>query len=120
MAVLAGGGREAVTHYRIERVFGPASRPAAARIACTLETGRTHQIRVHLAHVGAPCLGDPIYGAGAPAPAVRAAVVNSGLRRQALHAAVLGFLHPITGEALRFETPLPADMAKLEAALEAI
>jgi 23S rRNA pseudouridine1911/1915/1917 synthase len=69
---------------------------------------------VHLAHKGAPCLGDPVYGAGAPAPAVRAAIAAAGLSRQALHAAVLGFIHPITGEALRFETPLPPDMDELE------
>jgi len=118
MAVLRSGGREAVTHYRVERTFGPQARPLAARVACRLETGRTHQIRVHLASKGAPVLGDPLYGAGPPAPAVRQAMAEAGLKRQALHAAVLGFVHPITGEALRFETPLPADMARLEALLE--
>jgi len=118
MAVLRSGGREAITHYAVERAFGPASRPAAARIACRLETGRTHQIRVHLAHLGAPCLGDPDYGSGAPTLAVRQAMAAAGLKRQALHAAVLGFRHPITGEALRFATAPPADMALLEAALQ--
>ncbi|HEY5288854.1 MAG TPA: RluA family pseudouridine synthase [Caulobacteraceae bacterium] len=118
MAVLAAGGREATTHYAATRVFGPPERPLASRIVCTLETGRTHQIRVHLAHRGAPCLGDPVYGAGAAAPAVRAAIAEAALQRQALHAAVLAFRHPITREHLRFETALPADMAELERALE--
>ena len=77
MAVVRSGGREAVTHYELRRAFGPSARPLAARIACRLETGRTHQIRVHLAHIGAPCLGDPLYGAGAPAPAVKAAIADS-------------------------------------------
>jgi 23S rRNA pseudouridine1911/1915/1917 synthase len=86
----------------------------ASRIACRLETGRTHQIRVHLASKGTPCLGDPVYGSGPPAPAVKAAIEAAGLKRQALHAAVLGFVHPVTGKTLRFETPLPADMAELE------
>ena len=120
MAVLKSGGREAITHYRVEQVFGPAAKPVAARAACELETGRTHQIRVHLASKGAPCLGDVVYGSGAPAAPVKAAIEEAGLHRQALHAAVLGFVHPITGERLRFETPLPPDMATLEALLSAL
>jgi len=120
MAVVRSGGREAVTRYEVEARYGPSERPLAARIACRLETGRTHQIRAHLAHVGAPCLGDPLYGAGAPAPKVKAAMAAAGLTRQALHAAVLGFVHPITGEALWFETPLPPDLARLEAELAAL
>ena len=119
MAVLKAGGREAVTHYHVERSWGPADRPGAARVRCELETGRTHQIRVHLAHKGAPCLGDPVYGSGAATSAVRAALAESSLRRQALHAQVLGFAHPVTGVDLRFETPPPADMQALEAALDA-
>ena len=120
MAVLRSGGRQAVTNYKVERDYGPQRRPLAARVACRLETGRTHQIRVHLASKGAPCLGDPLYGSGPPAETVRDAMAAAGLKRQALHAAVLGFRHPITGEDLRFETPLPADMARLQELLEAL
>lgn len=117
MAVLKTGGREAVTHYRTERTFGPPGAPLAARLACRLETGRTHQIRVHMASLGCPCLGDPVYGSGAPAAPVREALRESGLARQALHAAVLGFVHPVTGERLRFESAPPPDMAALETRL---
>ena len=119
MAVVRQGGREAITHYRVERSFGPQVKPLAARVLCRLETGRTHQIRVHLASKGAPCLGDPVYGSGPPAQVVREAMTRAGLARQALHATVLGFVHPITGESLRFETALPADMARLESELGA-
>jgi 23S rRNA pseudouridine1911/1915/1917 synthase len=114
MALVKAGGRHAVTHYAVERIFGPAEKPLAARVACRLETGRTHQIRVHLASRGAPCLGDPVYGSGSPAGPVRAAIEAAGLSRQALHAALLGFRHPVTGETVRCESPLPADMADLE------
>jgi 23S rRNA pseudouridine1911/1915/1917 synthase len=117
MAVLKAGGREAVTHYRTERTFGPPGAPLAARVVCWLETGRTHQIRVHMASLGCPCLGDPVYGSGAPAAPVREALKAASLSRQALHAAVLGFLHPVTGERLRFEAPPPPDMAGFEARL---
>jgi len=118
MAVLKAGGREAITHYAVARGFGPTARPLAAEVRCTLETGRTHQIRVHLASTGHPVLGDPVYGSGQPAAPVRAAIAEAGLARQALHAAVLGFRHPVTAEALRFETPPPADMLALIEALE--
>jgi len=117
MAIARTGGRHAITHYKVEQTFGPQEKPLAARLACRLETGRTHQIRVHLASRGNPCLGDPVYGSGAPAAPVRAAIETAQLSRQALHAAVLGFRHPITGETVRCESPLPPDMAALEALL---
>ncbi len=117
MAILRTGGREAITHYEVARTYGPKEKPLAAWVNCRLETGRTHQIRVHMASKGSPCLGDQIYGSGPPATPVRTAMAEAGLTRQALHAAVLGFAHPVTGETLRFESPLPEDMARLEAAL---
>lgn len=128
MAVLRTGGREAITDYVVEHVFGAVAQkgsrravpPMAARVACTLHTGRTHQIRVHMASKGAPLLGDPVYGTGSPANPVRAAITEAGLTRQALHATILGFVHPVTGETLRFETPPPEDMRRLEQALAAL
>lgn len=111
-------GKPAATRWRLVRAFGT----AAALIECRLETGRTHQIRVHLAHLGHPVVGDPAYLRRLPAaarglaPALRATL--AGFPRQALHAATLGFRHPITGAALRFTSPLPADMAGLIAGLE--
>jgi 23S rRNA pseudouridine1911/1915/1917 synthase len=121
MAVLKGSGREAITHYEVEWIYGGSyEKPMAARVICRLETGRTHQIRVHMASKGSPVLADAVYGSGPPAAPVREAIAYAGLERQALHAGVLGFVHPITGEKLRFKSPLPEDMARLQEALEAL
>lgn len=98
-------GKRAVTHVELIEAL-----PGASLVRCRLETGRTHQIRVHLAEHGHPLLGDPLYGRPARDPRVRAAAEQLG--RQALHAAVLGLAHPITGEPLHFETPLPEDLAR--------
>lgn len=121
MAAGVAGGRRAVTHLRTEARAGPPDRPVAARLTCRLETGRTHQIRVHAAWLGHPLIGDPVYGRVQPvaldaldAPG-RAAL--AGFARQALHAAVLGFAHPVTGEVLRFEAPPPPDFAAVAEAL---
>ena len=100
---------------------GPGAAPIAALVQLVLETGRTHQIRVHMAHIGHPLLGDPVYGAGFKASesllGAAAAEALHALHRQALHAALPGFEPPVTGEMLEFESPLPADMERLLAAL---
>jgi 23S rRNA pseudouridine1911/1915/1917 synthase len=123
MAVLPPGkGRHAVTHYRLLEAFGEgADEGLASLVECRLETGRTHQIRVHLTHLGHPLLGDDVYGTGFKTKANRlgqaARTSLAALGRQALHAAVLGFEHPRTGAHLRFESPLPPDMQALASAL---
>lgn len=109
MAVLpdnATRGKHAVTHYAVKN-----SGAYASVVECRLETGRTHQVRVHMAHIGHPLLGDPVYGK-CPAP-LRPVLAAAGFARQALHAAELGFLHPITGENHLFTCPIPADMRGL-------
>jgi 23S rRNA pseudouridine1911/1915/1917 synthase len=136
MAVRAGaGGRKAITHWQVLERYRPAkpaqfqakqkrasgSRAVASLLACRLETGRTHQIRVHLASIGHPLLGDPVYGAGfrtkaalLPQPA-QAALAD--LARQALHAHILRVKHPLTNEILEFRSELPPDLARLHDAL---
>ncbi|WP_038033922.1 RluA family pseudouridine synthase [Thermopetrobacter sp. TC1] len=116
-------GRAAVTHYRVLEAFHDAKgRPCAAFVECALETGRTHQIRVHMAHIGHPVMGDPLYARGFAASARRlddaAQEALQALGRQALHAAELGFVHPITGESMRFSSLLPEDMARLLKSLQ--
>jgi 23S rRNA pseudouridine1911/1915/1917 synthase len=118
------GGREAVTHWEIKETFtGRDGKPVASLLACRLETGRTHQIRVHLAHIGHPLMGDSVYGphfktkAGHLGPEGQAALAALG--RQALHAYLLVIEHPQTGEILRWESPLPEDLVHLTDKLRA-
>ncbi|EEW25711.1 RluA family pseudouridine synthase [Rhodobacter ferrooxidans] len=121
-AVLFDSGRHAVTRVRVLESYG--TPPVAALVECWLETGRTHQIRVHMSHAGHALLGDQTYGGRRKvAPkAVGEAVAQAAndFPRQALHAASLGFVHPVSGEELLFTSPLPADMAALTAALRGV
>jgi len=126
MTVLRSGGKTARTRYSVLERFGPPERPIASLIECRLETGRTHQIRVHLTHLGHPLVGDPAYGRTRTLPRARtpaeeaAFAVATGFSRQALHAFVLGFQHPSLHKTLRFESPWPADFAALVAALRTL
>ncbi|SDK80563.1 23S rRNA pseudouridine(1911/1915/1917) synthase RluD [Microbulbifer yueqingensis] len=111
MAVLDHGGKEAITHYRVEERFR-----AHTLVRCQLETGRTHQIRVHMAHIRHPLVGDPLYGGRPRLPPEASPELVQGLQqfpRQALHAAELALVHPDTGREMHWSAPLPADMLQL-------
>jgi 23S rRNA pseudouridine1911/1915/1917 synthase len=126
MTVLRAGGKTARTRYQVMEKFGAVERPFASLIECRLETGRTHQIRVHLTHLGHPLIGDPAYGRARTAPRgktpaeVRAFTLATDFSRQALHAFVLGFQHPSLHKTMRFEAPWPADFAELVEALRGL
>lgn len=117
MAVVTNAGRHAITRTRVLQAFGPSEKPVAALVDCWLETGRTHQIRVHMTYAGHALVGDPVYGSrraipkGAIAP--DGATALRGFARQALHAATLGFVHPVSGESLEFAADMPEDMQNL-------
>ncbi len=128
MAVLAHGGKEATTHYECHHTWRThptdrqASQPLVSLVACKLETGRTHQIRVHMTHAGYPLIGDPLYGGRSVSRMAQyteeqcPAVMRKALEvfpRQALHAAEIGFVHPISKEKHTFRCNLPDDMAEL-------
>jgi 23S rRNA pseudouridine1911/1915/1917 synthase len=116
-AVLVNGGKEAITHYRVLRRFR-----AHTHIRCLLETGRTHQIRVHMMHIRHPLLGDPVYGGRFKKPAGAGPELIEAIRsfpRQALHARRLELQHPRSGEAMSWEAPVPDDMRELLAVLAA-
>ncbi len=125
MAVRGASARDATTHYHVEQAYGH----TAAKVICQLESGRTHQIRVHMAHLKHPLIGDALYGlteqegrsllnrAGLQEEA-RSQILS--LDRQALHAGIIGFVHPVTGEEMEFEADLPEDLLALESVLETI
>jgi 23S rRNA pseudouridine1911/1915/1917 synthase len=117
MAVLKSGGKHARTHYKVVERFGDPSQAVATLIDCRLETGRTHQIRVHFTHFGHPLVGDPLYGRGRQGSANRLgedrSEAVSKFKRQALHARLLGFYHPRTREKMEFKSELPSDFNEL-------
>jgi len=118
MTVLKNGGKPALTRYRVLRPLGRRAPPAASLVECRLATGRTHQIRVHMAHHGHSLVGDPVYGS--TPRSVRGTLDGAVKRlgRQALHAATLDFAHPEDGRTLTFSSPIPADIVELIDSLE--
>lgn len=111
-------GRHAATRWRVKETYGQdKGAPIVALVECTLETGRTHQVRVHMAHIGHPLIGDPLYGRGFKSKLGKlpegAQAKIAGLERQALHAARLAFVHPVSGTLLEFNSPLPDDLAEI-------
>ena len=125
MAIMMHSGREAVTHYRVQDRYGD----AASNIECKLESGRTHQIRVHMKHIKHPLIGDPLYGL--PAQEGTALLKRAGYEqeaitaimsfdRQALHAGEIGFIHPTSGEEMRFKCEMPADLLNLKNHLKTV
>lgn len=131
MAAVRTGGRTAITNYETIRTYRPEGGKTKGKgnnslalsvVRCSLETGRTHQVRVHMAHIGTPIAGDSLYGAGfvtkMHALPPEAAEALKRLRRQALHAAGLRFRHPVTGKILAFESDLPGDIANLCSSFE--
>jgi 23S rRNA pseudouridine1911/1915/1917 synthase len=126
MAVLRGQGKHARTRYRVVERFGDLERPFASLVECRLETGRTHQIRVHLTHLGHPLIGDSTYGRARHAPRAKSPVEElaytaaTDFPRQALHAYVLGFHHPSLHKVMKFESPWPKDLADLIEKLRAL
>ncbi|HEX3809225.1 MAG TPA: RluA family pseudouridine synthase [Rhizomicrobium sp.] len=126
MGILRTGGKAARTHYRVIETFGPKDRPFASLIECRLETGRTHQIRVHLTHLGHPLIGDASYGRARQAPRAKTPAEEKAFAaagefpRQALHALVLGFHHPTQHKTMRFQAEYPADFQGLLDALRGL
>jgi 23S rRNA pseudouridine1911/1915/1917 synthase len=118
MTVRRSGGRSALTEYWIEKRYGPPLAPIACLVGAKLGTGRTHQVRVHLAHLGCPVVGDPVYGRKSRGSAVPQALKD--FPRQALHAAILEFRHPTTGKVMRFATELPQDFRRLIGTLNSV
>jgi len=117
MAVKKAGGRAALTEYWLEQRFGPPLRPVASLVGAKLGTGRTHQVRVHLAHIGCPVVGDPVYGRRRNAAGPEAL---KAFERQALHAAVLEFRHPRSGRQMTFASELPQDIKTLLSKLNGV